>query len=244
MINKKECINLFNKYALKYDLKDKWVMLKFHHTHRVVNYAELLGKSLKLSDKDSNLVFLGALLHDIGRFEQYKQYNTYDDHNSVDHGDMGNEVLLQDDFINKFVTDETDKKIILSCVKNHSKFSIKDLKDKEYLVTSIIRDADKLDILLELNNEINDEKIEIKSEIVDSLLKEKMVSNKLVENDIDYILRSIGFIFDLNYSFSFEFLKEKQIIENKFKLIETYIEINDEYKKLKDFILNYIEKRI
>ena len=240
-MNIKNCINEFNKYVKNYDLKNPDLMLKFHHTYRVMEYAKEISESINYKDKDT--VMLGALLHDIGRFEQYKTYLTYEDSKSVDHGDFGYDILIKDNLIDKFVI-EKDKETVLNVVKYHNKYNIDNLKDNDYLITSIIRDADKLDIIIELNNEIKDNKLELKKEIVEQLKKQEMCSNKLMSNDIDYVLRSIGFIFDLNYKYSFKLLKEKHIIENKFKLLETYININDEYLELKNNILEYIEKRI
>ena len=240
-MNIKNCINEFNKYVKNYDLKNPNLMLKFHHTYRVMEYAKEISESINYKDKDT--VMLGALLHDIGRFEQYKTYLTYEDSKSVDHGDFGYDILIKDNLIDKFVN-EKDKKTVLNVVKYHNKYNIDNLKDNDYLITSIIRDADKLDIIIELNNEIKDNKLELKKEIVEQLKKQEMCSNKLMSNDIDYVLRSIGFIFDLNYKYSFKLLKEKHIIENKFKLLETYINIDDEYLELKNNILEYIEKRI
>ena len=240
-MNIKNCINEFNKYVKNYDLKNPDLMLKFHHTYRVMEYAKEISESINYKDKDT--VMLGALLHDIGRFEQYKTYLTYEDSKSVDHGDFGYDILIKDNLIDKFV-DEKDKETVLNVVRYHNKYNIDNLKDNDYLTTSIIRDADKLDIIIELNNEIKDNKLELNKEIVEQLKKQEMCSNKLMSNDIDYVLRSIGFIFDLNYKYSFKLLKEKHIIENKFKLLETYINIDDEYLELKNNILEYIEKRI
>ena len=240
-MNIKNCINEFNKYVKNYDLKNPNLMLKFHHTYRVMEYAKEISESINYKDKDT--VMLGALLHDIGRFEQYKTYLTYEDSKSVDHGYFGYDILIKDNLIDKFV-DEKDKETVLNVVKYHNKYNIDNLKDNDYLITSIIRDADKLDIIIELNNEIKDNKLELKKEIVEQLKKQEMCSNKLMSNDIDYVLRSIGFIFDLNHKYSFKLLKEKHIIENKFKLLETYINIDDEYLELKNNILEYIEKRI
>lgn len=52
----------------------------------------------------------------------------------------------------------------------------------------------------------------------------------------------LDWVFDLNFKYSFNYLIQNKVIENKFNLLEMYGETN-EIKKLKDFIYNEIEKR-
>ena len=67
----------FEKYVDHYDSNNSNVRRKINHSYRVVKVAETIAKSLKLSIEDIKLVKLIALLHDIGRFEQIKKYNTF-----------------------------------------------------------------------------------------------------------------------------------------------------------------------
>ena len=67
----------FEKYVDHYDSNNLNVRRKINHSYRVVKVAETIAKSLKLSIEDIKLVKLIALLHDIGRFEQIKKYNTF-----------------------------------------------------------------------------------------------------------------------------------------------------------------------
>ena len=53
-----------------------------------------------------------GLLHDIGRFEQLKRYNTFVDSKSIDHGLLGYEILKEDNYINKYI-DNKNKNIVL-----------------------------------------------------------------------------------------------------------------------------------
>lgn len=69
-----------------------------------------------------------------------------------------------------------------------------------------------------------------------------MCKNEYCENEVDYIIRMLDWVFDLNFKYSFNYLIQNKVIENKFNLLEMYGETN-EIKKLKDFIYNEIEKR-
>ena len=52
----------------------------------------------------------------------------------------------------------------------------------------------------------------------------------------------LDWIFDLNFDYSFQYLKKKSIIENKFKLLSTYGK-SKELEKLENCIYENIEKR-
>ena len=75
----KEEIKLFNNYVKQFDLKNKHIMGKFHHSYRVMEFAIDIAKSLELGEKDIYIASLAGLLHDIGRFNHIKIYNTYSD---------------------------------------------------------------------------------------------------------------------------------------------------------------------
>jgi len=166
---KKE-MKLFNEYVKQFDLTNKKIRYKFHHSYRVMEIAKEIAVSLKLNEEDTYIATLAALLHDIGRFNQIKKYDTYRDQISVDHGDEGEEVLKENDFIKKFTIDEKIIDIILKSTKYHNKYEIdSNLDEKTTLICKIVRDADKLDIIREFANEINDEEIIIKEEILNSI---------------------------------------------------------------------------
>ena len=68
-----------------------------------------------------------------------------------------------------------------------------------------------------------------------SILKKQMCPNGLIKTDTDRILRHLSWIFDLNFAYSYFYLKKNKIIENKFHLLELYGE-NKEITELKKFI--------
>ena len=61
MKDMKEYMSIFNKYVKGFDLKNKNIMRKFHHTYRVVEYANDIAVSLKLNDDD--IVFSNHIYH-------------------------------------------------------------------------------------------------------------------------------------------------------------------------------------
>ena len=86
----------FLKYTENYDLSDFHIIGKQKHSIRVMELSKKIAEGLKLSEEQIELATLIGLLHDIARFEQYKQYHTFKDAESIDHGDLGVEILNKD----------------------------------------------------------------------------------------------------------------------------------------------------
>ena len=86
-IDRRKVREQFASYTRNYDPEDPKIALKIAHTYRVADICEEIAKSIGLSDEDIELAWLSGMLHDIGRFEQVKRYNTFIDSESVDHAD-------------------------------------------------------------------------------------------------------------------------------------------------------------
>ena len=110
----------FIKYTEKYDLSDVNIKRKQEHSIRVMKISKRIAEGMKLAQEEIDIATLIGLLHDIARFEQYTKYHTFKDAESIDHGDLGAEILKKD--IKKYIeTDEYDELIQLA-VKNHNKY--------------------------------------------------------------------------------------------------------------------------
>jgi len=230
-----EYFDIFNKYVKTFDFKQKMIRDKFHHTYRVVEYASKIAESI---GADIFKAKLCALFHDIGRFNQWKNYQTFIDSNSADHGDLGYQV------INEVFSDIPNKDLVLFTTKNHNKLNMdKNDDNEEELYTKIVRDADKLDIMIEQLNNITDNQFEIKEELLESIFNNNLVQNKAISSDIDSILRMLCFTYDINFKYTFKYLLDKKIIENKIHLLECYIE-DERLEKVKNHLMEYINKKV
>lgn len=239
----KEQIKIFNHYAKKFNLKEKNIMKKYHHSFRVMDFCKEIAISLSLNEEDIFIASLCGLLHDIARFEQWTKYQTYDDSKSFDHGDYGYEILKENDFVKEFINNEEVMAIVIDSVKYHNKLVVPKLNERHMLFVNIVRDADKLDIITEQGNEINDEQIILKDSMLKSIYNKEICKNSDVENDVDYILRLLAWVFDFNFKYSYEYLINKKIIEKKFNLLEMYGE-TEEINKLKQFIMERIGEKL
>lgn len=237
-------MKIFNNYVKQFDFTNSKIRYKFHHSYRVMEIAKEIAISLKLNEEDTYIVTIAALLHDIGRFNQINNYDTYIDQISTDHGDEGERVLKENDFIKEFVSDEKIINIILNSTKYHNKYEVdSNLDEKTILICKIVRDADKLDIMRECANEINDEKIIVKKELVNSIENNILAINNYCETNTDSVIYYLSWVYDLNFKYSYEFLIKNKIIEKKFDLLEMYGE-TEEIKKIKKLIYKKINEKL
>ncbi len=242
-----ENFDAFDEYALQYDLEETALKRKYEHSYRVVHQADEIAYTLKLDEEDSYLACLIALLHDIGRFSQWKEYHTYNDLDSIDHATLGNKKLFEDNLIKKFKLDKKDYEIVRAAIENHNKFSIneKELSEKEILHSKIVRDADKIDILyefsnpklLDLNGENNDE---VNDKIKEDFYNHKPIDRKIIKNKNENVIMLIALVYDLYFDYSKKTVLEKEYLDrmlerlkNK-KLFKSYIEEAKKYLKGSD----------
>ena len=70
----------FEKYLDGYDSNNDKVRLKIIHTYGVVHAMEEICHRMQLSEEDTELARIIALLHDIGRFEQLNALTASNQH--------------------------------------------------------------------------------------------------------------------------------------------------------------------
>ncbi|NLV96358.1 MAG: HD domain-containing protein [Desulfovibrionales bacterium] len=132
------------KYEVQLSGQSEHIILKRDHSLRVHALASRIARTENVSD-----IFpyrLAALVHDIGRFPQFVQYGTYRDDDSVDHGELGAILLEQGSFLAP--VSEDVRPMIISVVRLHNKKIVpRGLDRLTHSVLTVVRDADKLDIV-------------------------------------------------------------------------------------------------
>lgn len=240
----------FIKYTEKYDLNESKIEIKQEHSIRVMNISREIAQELQLSQEEVDIATLIGLLHDIARFEQFKRYHTFRDAQSIDHGDLGVEILNKD--IRKYI--ETDKydELIKLAVKNHNKYKIQEgLDAKQKLFAQIIRDADKIDIIYEAigilwqkrQNEVEESKIT--PAIFEQVLKNQLIKSEDRKTILDDVIAIVAFIFDINFKVSFEILKNRDYIN---KMLDRYnfkeSKTKEQIEEIRKIANLYIEQKI
>lgn len=254
MINFIKAKKEFLDYTDKFPKDNESIQRKIYHSLRVVEKSENIAKSLNLSEEYIELSKMIGLLHDIGRFEQMKEFNTFEDKKSFDHGDFGEYILRKNNYIRTFIEDNSYDQIIFKAIRNHNKYAIEEgLTEKEILFAKIIRDADKLDIFYQSTEILfkKYENIEIDEEIdknvIEMLYSKQPIDSKIADftKITNIIFRTFALIYDINFSYTFE----KIIEENYLKKIEERFnfknkEIKPELKKLVEFCNEYIREQL
>ena len=76
IIDRERVKNTFAEYTSGYNATDPKIKLKIDHTYRVAELCELIARNLKIDEYETDVAWLTGMLHDVGRFEQIKRYNT------------------------------------------------------------------------------------------------------------------------------------------------------------------------
>lgn len=225
MIDIENAKKVFDEYTKNYDINNGKVALKVAHILRVSELSRKIAISLNLSQEDIQLAELIGLLHDIGRFEQIKRYNTFIDSKSINHGEFGVEVLFKEGLIERFNIDKKYYKTIEIAILNHNRGKIESgLTDMQLLHCKIIRDSDKLDIfnVSLLEDTINTYECDnmqnetFSDEIVREFFEDHLINYKNRQTAGDRWISHIAFIFDYNFKNSYKIMKEKDYINRLF----------------------------
>lgn len=222
-----------------YDMNNSNIIRKYYHSYRVMDLCRLISKSEGMNENDIEISSYMGLLHDIGRFEQWKVYNTYDDLKSIDHAEMGIKMLFDYQIIKKFYLLKNNYDEIYDAIKYHNKLNLPThLSEHNKIMCKVLRDADKLDILYLISIKAiplieSNDKISSKVEI--AFINKKSIDKKDIKNSNDSIILRFAFVFDLNYKYSFEYLKRYRLIDkiynnlNNKEMFKPYVEIVNNY---------------
>ena len=149
-------------------LLPEMMQLKRVHTAFVVRNAELIADGESFDPVAREVSRIAALLHDTGRYEQLKRYNTFKDSESVDHAVFSHDIVRDQGWL-----DEVEriggggqwKDAVLKAILYHNR---RDLPEEirtpfststsslhlTSLAAHTVRDADKLDIFRVLEDRL------------------------------------------------------------------------------------------
>lgn len=255
MIDLSQAKKAFQKYLTHYDMTVPSIRLKVVHTYQVMKCSQYLCQSLHLSQEDTDLASLIALLHDIGRFEQWTRYQSFADHKTIDHALFSSHLLFDKGLIREFVEDDRYDQIIRLSIEQHNRFAIDTGFDQRTLMfIHLIRDADKLDnfrvkeeeaienILYVSLETVNQEKISDK--IYEQFYHQQLIYAPDRQTHLDMWLSYIAFIFDLHFSQSIQYIQDHHWVERSFdRLCPMDPDVKRQYMILKQRALDYIDER-
>jgi putative nucleotidyltransferase with HDIG domain len=202
------------------------IELKKNHTIRVRDAIIDVGKSISLHEDDISIAEASAILHDIGRFEQYRKYGTFADSKSENHAALGVKIIREHEVLIDFPYE--CREIIIQSVGCHNMAAIPTGFNPESVgFLKLIRDADKIDILYVVTEYYMDsvsgtnravemhlpDTETISDEVFEPLASGSIAQVKNLRSLNDFKLYQMGWVYDLNYRRSMQIIKERQYLE-------------------------------
>ena len=247
----------FERYLDGYDRNDDKVHLKIVHTYGVTEYSRQIAERLNLPDEDRELAQLIGLLHDIGRFEQLKRFDSFEP-DTMDHASFGVQILFSEGMIRNFVGKNSWDGIIQSAIARHSDFRLIGITDSRTLMHArIIRDADKLDncrVKLEDTIEtilgVSAEEVgksSLSPEVMAQFRRKESILSSTRRTKMDYWLSYLAYFFDINYTVSWDIIREHDYVTRLIDRIpysnpQTRVQMDEVRTTLYAYMKNFTER--
>lgn len=199
--------------------------LKIAHTHRVCEMAEALCDGEQLSPDERCTALVSALLHDVGRFPQYRRWRTFRDSESDNHARLSVEVIREAGLLDRF--GEGERLLIEEAVRFHNLLDLPErFQSPTSLFIRLIRDADKLDIwrvFLDQDSRSGDERASAANlglpdePGLTPACREALQEGRVVRLDEcivlnDFKLLQMSWALDLNFRTSFRIVRERRYL--------------------------------
>jgi len=223
------CKHWFLAYARQFytpnEEDQRNIKLKEDHSFRVLDNADAICKAHGFPPAMAHLTRLAALFHDVGRFEQYKRFHTFNDNISLDHARLGWRVLKENRVLD-FLEPE-DRRLVSIAVLLHNKKTLPaSLRHKYLKCVRAVRDADKLDIIPVVIEYLVSEKkdptitlgLQDQPDYFSSRVLEQVLSRSLVNyQDMVYVndfkLLMLSWVYGLNFAYSFALLDQNNYVQ-------------------------------
>ena len=200
--------------------------LKLLHTRNVVALARKIAKGEQFDERTARALEAAALLHDTGRYEQLKRFNTFRDADSVDHAVFSHDIVKEKGWLDGW--EDASKILTAVLVHNRRDIPADEMDDITLACSKALRDADKLDIFNVLEDRLantdwrNDNRafwnLKIFSppsiEVVEALMDSRAVDYQYIKCLADFVLVQVGWMISgLEYATSRKICLERGHLE-------------------------------
>lgn len=218
----------FKSYTDAYDATNPRIALKIEHTYHVAEACDAVAREQGWTPNDIDLAWLCGLLHDMGRFEQLRRWDTFKDAESMSHAALGVEVLFGENpadapaatSIRNFIEADENDELIRASIAYHSDFRLpEELDERTRRFCDIVRDGDKVDIMRTIADSTVDtilkvdEKTFLASHFSSPTLaafdERRCVARDEREEPADFLVGLICFMFELVYPASRALAREQ-----------------------------------
>jgi len=201
--------------------------IKLVHSRRVASDASELAEALGCSESEMHVARIAGLLHDVGRFEQYQRFGTFQDGNSIDHGKLGLSILQRHKALEECGPKERACIETAVCLHNLKEIPT-GIETDRLLHLKLVRDADKLDICDSLykmwkrgefrkNPALTlsaDPEGPVTPDALDELSKGLVISHENIRSLNDFFLTQLSWMRDLNFPPTFRRVMRRGLIRN------------------------------
>lgn len=239
----------FENYVQNYNLDDPNIHLKYIHSIQVAENCEKIAMSIGLNKDECDLAWMIGMLHDIGRFEQIRCFNTFIDKDSIDHAEFGADLLFKEGVIVEFLKEEGWYDLIEKAIRFHSRYRLpENLSEIEMCFCQILRDADKIDIYranyetgLEVVYYVTKEELynsTVTKAVYDTFLEKRAIPREIRKTVADNLVGHMALAFELVYPKSRILVQEQEYI---WKLAAVEFR-NPETKIIMQCVREYVRK--
>ena len=199
----------FLQYTDPYRRYGGGIQLKIDHSFRVRDLCIGISDGMGFAGETTELAAVCGLFHDIGRFEQWRRYGTFNDAQSVDHGALGAEILSSGRLLPAL--SDADRNTLVKTARYHNKYRLPGtLSEKNAMISKIIRDADKTDVLfLYASGTLlkSSHNTAMSDSVYRALLEKRGIRSRDIQTKADRAAVYLAFVFDFNYRQTFETVK-------------------------------------
>jgi len=233
---------------------DAHIRLKQLHSAKVCDEMAALCDSLGLGANDRRIAHVVALLHDAGRFEQYRRYQTFMDARSENHSLLGLRILDEHGVLDGL--DAVERDLIVTAIRHHGDRELPaDLPDRDALFCRLIRDADKIDIfrivldnyrrwkqspegfVLDIPFPDDDS---YSPALVEAVLQGRSVDYSQLRTIHDVRLLQLGWIHDINFPEALRRIRDRGYLDELLGGLP-----DDECcRRLRDYVGRYVAERL
>lgn len=223
------------------------IRLKEDHTHRVCARMNELAATLDIGEEQQALAEVVALFHDIGRFQQYKQYRTFNDFRSEDHACLGARILQECGVLNGLPREE--QILVQKAVRYHNGRGIPADAVKPVQLARMIRDADKVDILAMITSDSKEFRILPSPEYgtmnvitpgtAEFILRGEVARFEDIRTAADQMLFRMSWVLDMNFPWTFRTIRQERYLE---KMAEQLPQ-NGHLRRVTQFLTEYRDRR-
>lgn len=235
----------FDQYYEAYKDLSQNISHKYEHSYRVAQLMEVIAKRLGYLENDVTLAKIIGLLHDLGRFEQLKQTQSFNDQ-KFDHANYAVTYLFELGHISDFISTRKYDTIIKDAIDGHNRYELSpSISEESRPFCQLIRDADKIDIY-EVCGMYYEDTFDgkISPEVKEEFQKGLPVHKTKVHTDSDSILQMMAFVYDFNYDESFDILVETDNFGFWLSTLNVLPQAEEEFRQLVNQCYQKIERGV